>query len=545
MPTPRIGLFAASLFALSCQDQPPPVTDSGIDRGEQPEVIPASPALRRLTATQYENAVLDLFEADLFVTDKLEPDNEVEGLLSVGASTTSVSSYGVELYEASAFLIAEQVVEDAETYASLVTCSPASADDADCATEVFGPLADRAWRRPVTDDELDALVAVVTEIGAASDDFATGVEYGIAALLQSPYFLYRQEHGTEDPDDPDIRRLTDWELASRMSFLLWNSIPDEELLDAAAAGELQDDAGLEVQARRMLEDPRARAGIRNLFTEVFNLYDLDDLSKDPNVFTHASDDLGPSAKEETLLVLEAHIVEDDADFRELFVTQRTFVDRRLAALYSVAAPQEEGFGEIWLDEDQGRRGFFGQASFLLTQSHAVSSSATRRGKFVRSTVLCQDIPAPPADVDTSLPEADADSPTLRERIQTHLEDPACASCHTLTDPIGLGFENFDGVGRWRDTENGALIDATGELDGVWFDDAWGLGQVVADHPNLGPCFSQHVYRYSTGRLIDSGQDELVDWLALGFQATTYSFQELLVDTILSDGFRTVGPLEAQ
>ena len=539
-PPRMLALLALSLFACSGHGEDSAVP---VDRGPQPASAPATPALRRLTISQFTNAVADLFGADLYIPDKLEPDNEVEGLFSVGASTTSLSSYGVELYEDAAYDIADQVIDDPTRYAAFVPCTPASVTDADCVAEALEPVVRAAWRRPLSTDELDRLVSLATSIGAQADSFPEGMRYALAAVLQSPHFLYRVEQGEEDAADPDHRWLTEWELATRLSFLLWNSIPDEELLLAAEAGELSTDAGLETQARRMLADDRARSGLRNLFTEIFHLYDLDDLDKDPATFTFASPELGPAAKEETLLDLEALILDEDEDFRQLFVSQRTFVDRRLAALYGVAAPSEEGFGEVWLDESGGRRGFLGQGSFLLLQSHATSSSATRRGKMVRTTILCQDIPAPPADVDTSIPEPDEDSPTLRERIAVHLEDPTCAACHQLMDPIGLGFENFDGIARWRDTENGATIDASGQLEGEDFKDAWELGQLVADHASLGPCFTQHLYRYSTGHSIVDGEQDLVGWLSDGFAQSGFSFKELLVDTILSDGFRSVGALE--
>jgi hypothetical protein len=258
---------------------------------------------------------------------------------------------------------------------------------------------------------------------------------------------------------------------------------------------------------------------------------------------NADPDLGASAREETLLGIEAMVFDEDGDFRDLLTTERAFVDRRLAALYGVAAATPEGFGEVYLPAELGRRGLLGQASFLMLQSHATSSSATKRGMFVRKTLLCQDIPAPPADVDTSIPEADATSPTLRERLQTHLTDPYCASCHRLTDPIGLGFENFDGIGKWRLTENGATIDASGDLDGVAFANAWEMAEVVHDSPQLGPCFTRHVYRYSVGRLEAGDEQALLGWLNEGFAGTGYSFRELLVDTVLSPGYRNVVALQ--
>ena len=389
---------------------------------------------------------------------------------------------------------------------------------------------------------MDRLAGLVTTIGAAAGDFETGAEYGLAALLQSPHFLYRVENGVPDSTDPDRRPLGDWELATRLSFLLWNSIPDEELLLAAEAGELQSLAGLEAQAHRMLADDRARAGIRNLFTEILHLYALDDLTKDPAVFTHASPELADSAEEETLLLLEQLILQEDADFRELLLAERTFVDRRLAALYGVAAPAEEGFGEVALDPADGRRGLLGQASFLALQAHPGSSSATLRGVFIREVLLCQEMPPPPANVDTSIPEADQTSPTLRERLTVHLEDPTCAGCHQLTDPIGLGLENFDGIGRWRLTEGGAPIDPSGTLDGADFADAWALARVVSEHPSFGPCMTAHLYRYTTGHEIAEGEAALVDWLADGFAASGYSYQDMLLEVILSDGFRYTGAL---
>jgi len=263
----------------------------------------------------------------------------------------------------------------------------------------------------------------------------------------------------------------DWEMATRLSFFLWNSIPDQELLQAAQAGDLVSDAGLQGQIDRMLADPRAIEGVRNLFTEMLHLDLLDDLSKDPTVYTYMSDTLGSSAREESLQDIQSLVFDDDGSYLDLFTSQQTHVDRTLAALYNIPAPSPDGFGTVTLDPAGGRRGFLGQAAFLALNAHAVSTSATRRGIFVREVLLCQQIPDPPANANTAIPEVSADAPIMRDRIAEHLADPFCASCHSLTDPIGLGFESFDGIGRWRSTENGATIDPSGTLDGVDFADA--------------------------------------------------------------------------
>ena len=527
-------------FLVGCQR---PGDTASEPLGPAPAVIPAEPALRRLTAAQYENALTTLFGEGLVMPPSLEPDSEIVGLLSVGAAVNSISSYGVELYESAAYLIAEQVTEDESFRANFYPCEPSSPGDEECAALLIESLGRRAWRRPMSAEEIDRLSTVITAIGEADDNFHTGAMYAISAILQSPSFLYRVEYGEPDPSDPERRQLTDFEIATRLSFLLWNTLPDDELMLAAEAGELQSSAGLEVQARRMLASPLAAEGIRNLFTELLGLYELDHLSKDPSVFTHASTELGPSAREETLLLIEAMLLEDDADFRELFTTQRTFVDRRLSALYSITAPEQEGFGEVWLETSGGRRGLLGHASVLALHSHPTSTSATLRGKFVRTVLLCTEIPPPPGDVDTSIPEADAESPTLRERIASHLEDPSCASCHQITDPIGLGLENFDGIGRWREQENDAVIDPSGDLDGEVFSDAWQLGAAVAEHEDLSRCMTSHVYQYTMGHEIEEGEDALVDWLATSFEQSGYSFQELLIQVILSESFTAAGALQ--
>ncbi|MDP2308397.1 MAG: DUF1592 domain-containing protein [Pseudomonadota bacterium] len=536
----RFALALLTILAVACDGDE---VVAPVERGPAPAVTPPAPTLRRLTQAQYANTVRDLLGADIVLPASLEPDAEEDGLLSVGAGTASVSSLGVERYEDAALLLADQVADDPTRFATIVPCTPTTADDAVCADTFVRTFGRRAWRRPLTEAEASRLVSIVTLTGGESGAFAEGVRYGLAAMLQSPHFVYRREHGTPDADDATVRLLTDWELATRLSYLLWATTPDATLLDAAAAGDLQTDEGLRAQADRLLADDRARTGVRELFTELFELGDLDTISKDPTVFTHASADLGPAAREETLLGLEHLIFDAPGDFRDLITTPTTFVDPRLASLYRIAAPDPLGFGQVTLDEADGRRGLLGQASFLMLNAHSTRTSATLRGKFIRTTLLCQTIPPPPADVDTSIPEADSTSPTLRDRLQTHLENPTCAGCHQLTDPIGLGLENFDGIGRWRDTENDVTIDASGELDQLSFSDGWELGAAVRDNDNLGPCFASHLYRYAMGHSVDPGEEDVVDWIAEGFVGSGHDWQSLLVDLVMSPAFRRAGALD--
>ena len=239
-----------------------------------------------------------------------------------------------------------------------------------------------------------------------------------------------------------------------------------------------------------------------------------------------------------------HLVfDEDTDFRKAITTRRTFIDRRLAAIYGVQAPDVAQAAWTDLPEDGGRRGVLGHVSFLMLNAHNSTTSATLRGKFVRERMLCQVMPAPPADVDTSIPEADETSPTLRDRVAVHLEDPACAGCHELMDPIGLGFENFDAIGKWRSTEAGAVIDPSGNLDGTDFTDAWEMAAAISKHPQFGPCVAQNLYQYTTGLPLGEGERDLVDWLADGFAADGHRMQALVLRIIDSPGFRQVGEIQ--
>jgi hypothetical protein len=530
----RSAIVVAIVLATSCGKDEDKSGKNNI--GPAPAVISEAPVMRRLTLRQFEAAVSDLFGDGLVLPTSLEPDTNIDGLLNIGAGVTSVSPWGTERYEDAAYLLAEQALADDAWRTDHIGCTTFETACVDDFVATFGRT---VYRRPLVDAEISRIRDVIDLVATDSGDFELGMQYGIAALLQSPYFIYRMENGDGDGE----RLLDDWEVATRLSFLLWNTIPDDALLDAAANGDLTTDSGLREHAERMMKGERFRDGVRAVFTDILGLYALDDLSKDPLIFAHAGADLGPNAREETLLGLEALIVDEDRDFRLWMTSQRTFINRPLAALYGVPAPVAEGFGEAYLELSGGRRGLLGQASILSLHAHSGSSSATRRGAFVLTTLLCLSIPPPPADVDTSIPEADAVSPTLRLRLLSHQEDPVCATCHIPMDGVGLGLENFDGVGQWRDTENGATIDPSGAVDQTPFSDAWELGQVIADDPAFGDCMTRHLYSFTTGQTIGIGQEDVVAWLGESFVSNGHSYKALMLETVLSPGFRTVGAFE--
>ena len=519
----------------------PAAVDEELDRID-PVIDLPEPTLRRLTRSQYNNAIQDLLGDEVVLPSSLEPDETTDGLLAIGAALTTISPRGVEQYENAAYSLIAQVLDNPALRDELIQCTPEDTVDEECAEVTMATFGERAWRRPLDEEEISVLVDISTEASGVLDDFYEGLVFGLSAVLQSPNFLFRTELGEVDPDSGD-RRFSNYEMASRLSFFLWNTIPDEELLLAAAAEELTDDAGLLAQADRMMADERFEDGLREFFSDMLNLHELDDLTKDPTIFTHMSPEVGPSAREETLLGILDNVMTEDGDYRDVFTTTKTFLDRKMASIYSVRAPAREGFAPTVLDDAGGRRGLLGHASFLAMNSHPVSTSATLRGQFVREVLLCQYIAPPPSDVDTSIPEPSATARTLRERVAVHLEDAFCASCHQLTDPIGLGLEQFDGLGHFRLREEGAEIDPSGELDGHAFSDAWELSDRIANHPSLTTCFTRTFMAYASGHSVTDGEEEAVNYLNEGFQYMDHSVQFLMQDLIMSSAFRMAGEIE--
>lgn len=507
----------------------------------EPPVAPEEPRLRRLTNAQYESSIQDVLGADLFVPSDNEPDYRLRGLLSVGAGSASISPRGVERFEQAAYSVAAQVMEPG-VREGLLDCVPAVVADDPCTRSELARLGRSLWRRPLSESELDSAATVAADAGAALADPWDGFEFGLALLLQSPHFLYRVELGHEGISDRFVRAYDDWELASRLSYLLWNTTPDLELLDAAQAGELGDDVGLDIQVERLLASPRSREGMSAWFGDMMQLADLDDLYKDPGVFLHMSDSLGASARGETLQFFEHLAFDQEGDLRDLAISRTTFVNREMAALYEVRAPSLDDFGQVELPADGFRIGLLGQASVLALAAHPVSSSPTLRGQFVREVLLCQTIRAPLAGIDTAIPPLTEEAPTLRDRVAQHLTDPGCAGCHDPMDNIGLGLENFDGIGRFRTMDGGALIDPSGKVDDDTFDDPVGLAQLLRRHDDFAACLVKSFVRYATGAGEGEGQEEGLDWLVYEQDLRQHKLASLISTYVGSAFFRQAGDL---
>ncbi len=535
--------FATAVLVGACSGDPQPpsgTTDVG-PRPPMPETA-AQTGAQRLTVAQYGNAIREIFGKDtsgkdINVPTAIEVDSTLDGFVSIGASVSTISPSGVEKYEKASFAIAQQVTADETRKAFVLQCKPTGPDDAICAKEAVTRLGRRVFRRPLTDSEVTRITTIFLQASAALGGFDRGLEYAIVAMLQSPHFLYRPQVGENDPAHPGQLRYSSLEMASRLSFFLWNSVPDEELLAAAEKGSLVNDEGIAAQIDRMLASPRAHEGLRAFVTDWLKLRELDNLTKDPTLFTYFSPELGPAAREETLRLFEHIVFELDTDFREILTTRQTFVNPKLASLYAIPSPSDEGFSLVEFPADSLRGGLLGHASILALHSHPRSTSSTLRGRFMRESLLCDVIPPPPANVNTGLPDASPNARTLRERMQPHLTDPVCKSCHVFMDPIGFALENFDGIGRFRTKELEAVIDASGDLDGVSFKNAKSLAKAIHDNDKFAPCFVRKLFSYATAFRPTEADRATLNTLSWDFRASGYRVQGLMKLVALSPAFR--------
>jgi Protein of unknown function (DUF1592)/Protein of unknown function (DUF1588)/Protein of unknown function (DUF1585)/Protein of unknown function (DUF1595)/Protein of unknown function (DUF1587) len=507
-------------------------------------------AMRRLTTAQYKASIADVLGADIVVAGRIEPDNRRSGLLAVGSSFVSVTSAGFEQYEAIARNVAEQALDPAHRDA-LVPCSPQAATqpDDDCAEQFIRQVGDRLLRRPGTDHQDIALrVGIARDAAAALGDFYGGLETALTALLLSPEFLFRVEMAEPDPDDPNRQRLTDASMAARLSYFLWNTTPDDELLAAAQHGELVDDAGLETQVDRLLESDRLNDATRAFFSDLYGFDAIEEglVRKDPTLFPAFSQALITDAREQTLRVVTDHLLARDGDYRELFTTRRSFMTRTLGVVYQVPVRSAVGWEPFEFPAGGERAGLLTHVSLLALHSHPGRSSPTLRGKFVREVLLCTDVPPPPGDIDFSefAEEGGANRRTARERLAVHVADQVCSGCHGLMDPIGLALEKLDGIGILRETENGAAIDPSGELNGVPFADAPGLGEVLSQDPGLGPCFVESLYKYAVGRDVAPGERAWLADVETRLAESGYRLRDLMRIIAMSEAFRTTSGARA-
>jgi hypothetical protein len=503
----------------------------------RPPASAPAPTMRRLTVKQYQNTVTDLFGPGL-VFPLLDEEPAVGGFSTTGAAQVGTSFQGVELYLNAADVLARQALSDEARRYTLVGCVPGAADDRACVARFLTRLGRAAFRRPLTAEEQDRFLSLALATAERRRDFWAGLRVAVTAILASPSFIYVVERGRPEPDRSGRYRLTSWELASRLSLFLWNTSPDELLLDAAARDELADEAGLRRHIQRLLASPRARQGLRDFFSELYRMDVVERVSRDkekePKVSTRA---IGRTMKEETMLVLEHNIFVEREDFRKLFTTRDTFLNRDLAAIYRAKVMDGGMFTKIMLPADMPRRGLLGHGSFLTGTSAPDKTSPTGRGKFVRELILCEPVQPPPPNVDTNLPPVeDGANKTLRERLEEHRLDFGCAKCHDALDGIGLAFERFDHFGEYREEENGQPIDPSGDLDGKPFANPVELGELLSKDERVPTCLMKNLYSYGTGRIPGAEDQRALQELTATFKKSRYRVLDAVVALATSPAF---------
>jgi hypothetical protein len=405
-----------------------------------------------------------------------------------------------------------------------------TAPDNACAARFFERVGPLLYRRALGAGELGQFVDLASTATRSLGNFYAGLALSLAGMLESPQFLFWVETGEPDPSRSGSWRLDAYSTATQLSFLLWNSGPDAQLLAAAANGTLQQPATLAREVERLLASARLEAGVRAFFSDMLQFDAFDTLAKDAKIYPKWTSAVGRDAREQTLRTIVDVLLEQHADYRDLFTTRRTFLTPLLGSLYRVPIAQNAAPWQLYeFPPGDAHIGIQSHASFVALHSHEGLSSPTLRGKALREILLCEPIPAPPGNVNFDVAQ-DTHNPnfkTMRERLTAHRTDPTCSGCHKLMDPIGLALENFDSDASYRVSENGVPIESSGELDGVRFRNAEGLAQAIHDNPASGACLVRRLYSYATGRPATRRDMPWIRELEKSFVADGYRLPELL------------------
>jgi hypothetical protein len=512
--------------------------------------------LRRLTHSQYNQTLRDLTGDQSQPADKFPGEDFVHGFTNQ-AEEQSVSPLLAEAYNRAAEKAARTAFIGGDTR-GLIPCKPSGPTDAECRSRFVREFGARAFRRPLTDSEARIYEKLFIAEAGRNQSFNAGAQVVVEGMLQSPHFLFHLEGGTDGRSEA-------YRIASRLSYFLWNTMPDQALFDAAKSGELLTDAGMEKQARRLLADERARASYDEFLAQWLRFDRLRSAVRDRRLYPEFSDELVNNMAEEVRQLFE-HLVWENGNFLDFLKADYAYISTDLARLYGLKPPESE-FAKVQFPADSERAGIVGTGLFLTLTSKPSETSPTERGLFVREHFLCQVVPPPPPGVNTNLPMNTNDQPlTNRQRLKMHLSSPTCAACHNLVDPVGFGLERFDAVGRYRpkqivtifptldelktdknlkprvhelDLDIGATVRGIQNSD---FASPKQLGQILASASNCQRCVVKQLFRYAMGRSETAADQHLIDAALENFQNSQFNFQALIISIIKSRAFRG-GPEE--
>jgi hypothetical protein len=483
--------------------------------------------MKDLTGVEVDIAALD--------ADSFDGDFSV-----IGATTVVTSALGVERYHAAVETAVDAVFADDGKRDSFVGCTPTAADDP-CLKQFVEKLGRRAWRRPLDTVEVDRVMGVAATATTELESPVEGARWATVALLTSPNFLYRPELGEAAADG---MQLTGYEMASRLAFLLWNTLPDEELLDAAENGALATSDGVLAAVDRLLSMPAGREAASAFAEDYMRLDRVATQPKDAELFPEYGPDLQKGMVHDMRETWAIVAFDDDASVLDVFSTDVVVANAELARLYGLddTGLDSSTFKTFELPGDSPRAGILSKPGFLSQFANQREGSPTLRGKFIREAIMCGHVPAPPGNVALEIPETLGDGPsTKRQRLELHRTEDTCASCHAYMDPLGLPLESFDAIGRYRTTEQGLTIDPSGEFDGAPVANSHELGGVMSSSETVAECIVRKYYSYAVGHEVRKVDTIVVQALTESFETSGYKLGTLIREIIASEAFSTVAP----
>jgi hypothetical protein len=509
-----------------------------------PSAEVARTPLRRLTRFEYANSVNSILGVDPAPADALPVDEVTDGF-SNNAEVLTVSPLHAEKYVLVSEELAKAAVKD---LAKLTACDAVARGEETCANDFAHRLGRRAFRRPVTLEDEQFLMTAYSA-GRVGGSYAEGIEVMVRAALQSPHFLYKLEMLTPADASSRLVPLNPFEVATRLSYLIWASGPDDAMLDAAARGELADKQQIASQARSMLQDPRAHAPIADFYNQWAGTSRLAITAKNPDLFPGYTAAVQNAMVQELAAFISYVLWSSDHKFSTLLTSQVGFVNDALAPIYGLTATGT-ALSMVTLPASQPRAGILTQAGLLSALAHPDQTSPVLRGKFVRSKLLCQTPQPPPPDADIT-PPALSDGATARERFTAHMASgSSCSSCHQLMDPIGFAFENFDAIGQFRAQESNQPIDASGEVVGAADASLGGkftgpreLAEKLATSSQAQKCFATQWFRFASGRSEDNLDSCSLATLQDAFSRSEGDLVELVVSTTQADSFLFRSPIK--
>ncbi|MBI4582892.1 MAG: DUF1592 domain-containing protein [Planctomycetes bacterium] len=498
---------------------------------------PGRVTLRRLNRIEFKNTIRDLLGLECQLADEFPADDIGYGFDNIG-DVMSLPPILMEKYLAAAEKLAAEALKKGSASAQrILACQSGEADKKACAREILGRLAERAFRRPVTEEEVGELARLAELAASEGESFEKGIELALEAVLVSPRFLFRIEVDP-DPADPDlVHPINEWELATRLSYFLWSSMPDEELFAQARAETLR--RNLEAQVARMLKDPKSGALVENFSGQWLGTRALKTFTPDRTLFPEFDEELRAAMRQETELFFEA-VLREDRSLLDFIDADFTFANDRLARLYGIPGVQGSEFRRVPLPPEAQRGGVLTQASVLAVTSNPTRTSPVKRGKWVLEQILGAPPPPPPGEVPELSEKAEAvQSGSLRQRMEAHRANPSCAVCHLEMDAIGFGFENFNAVGAWRTRDGKFPIDPAGTLPGGRsFKGPAELKAILKGNSEaFSRCLAEKMLTYALGRGLEYYDKCHIDQIVAALARNSHRFSSLILGIVKTDAFQ--------